>query len=310
MVTRGVCWESFANRGAARWLAVPVLLLGTLPAVAAGADANDLIGTMTLYITSQEETLLEVAEDNNLGFLELVAANQGIDPWLPGDGTIVLLPTAHLLPSDVRDGIVINLADMRLYYFPEGAAPRSYPIGIGRDGWDTPVGITEIVAKRENPTWVPTATMRAARPDLPDSVGPGPDNPLGLHAMNMGWPHYVIHGTNKPRGIGRRVSSGCIRLYPQDIAELFAAVPIGTPVTVVNEQAKVGRVGDALFLEVHPNLEQADRLEESGRFELESVPGLHSHIASAADGIAAAIDWRLVQRAIDERRGIPIRITR
>ena len=151
----------------------------------------------------------------------MVAANPGIDPWVPGEGTEINLPTVHLMP-DLADadpeGIVVNLAEMRLYFFEKpGGVPQSFPIGIGRDGLNTPTGTTEVVAKRKNPTWRPTKRMRDEDPELPEVVPPGEDNPLGTRALYLGWPQYLIHGTNKPHGVGRRVSSGCVRLYPEDV---------------------------------------------------------------------------------------------
>ena len=188
-------------------------------------DQEGNLRETTSYRAAYEDTLLEVARRFKLGYVEMVAANPGTDPWLPGEGTEVVLPTVHLLPDAAREGIVINLADMRLYYFPEpNGPPRSYPIGIGRDGLTTPLGTTEVVRKRKDPTWHPTARMREEDPELAEVVPPGPDNPLGSRAMYLGWPTYLIHGTNKPWGIGRRSSSGCIRMYPEDAEELFDLV--------------------------------------------------------------------------------------
>ena len=188
-----------------------------------------------------EDTLLDFAVGHNLGFIEVAMANPGVDPWLPGEGTPIVLPT--LLPPDAPPrGIVLNLPEQRLYHYEGGRLLRSYPIGIGRDGHATPIGATTIVRKQENPTWYPTASARNDDPTLPAAVPPGPDNPLGARAMYLGWRNYLIHGTNKEYGIGRRASRGCIRMYPEDIEWLFPRVAIGTQVTVVNQPVTVSLV--------------------------------------------------------------------
>ena len=207
-------------------LAAALFLAGmVLPGGAGGAGLPDPSGGMretTTYRATHEDTLLDVARRFSLGYVEIVAANPGTDPWIPGEGTNVVLPTVHLPPEAAPEGIVINLADMRLYYFAEPGGPmQSFPIGIGREGLLTPLGSTTVVRKNENPTWRPTPRMRAENPELPEAVPAGPDNPLGNRAMYLGWPQYLIHGTNKPLGIGRRTSSGCVRMYPEDVEYLF-----------------------------------------------------------------------------------------
>lgn len=228
----------------------------------ASVAVPDMIGEPAQYRTRYEDTLLEVARRFGLGYVEMMAANPTLDPWLPGEGTKVSLPTRHLLPDAPRKGIVVNLGDMRLYHFHSDGTVRSYPIGIGRQGAHTPLGHTTITLKREAPTWIPPASIRKEKPDLPAAIGPGPNNPLGDYALNLGWPSYVIHGTNRPYGIGRRVSHGCIRLYPEDIQDLFENVEVGTPVTVVDQPVKLGWWQGALYLEVHPDRSIADLIEQ------------------------------------------------
>ena len=161
-----------------------------------------------------------------------------------------MLPTVHLLPDAAPEGIIINLADMRLYYFAEPGGPmQSFPIGIGREGLLTPLGSTKVVRKNKDPTWRPTPRMRAENPELPEAVPAGPDNPLGNRAMYLGWPQYLIHGTNKPLGIGRRTSSGCVRMYPEDVEYLFDRIAVGTKVTVVDQPIKLSWIDDALYIE-------------------------------------------------------------
>jgi L,D-transpeptidase ErfK/SrfK len=263
------------------------------------------------YRAVHEDTLLDVARRFKLGYVEIVAANPNTDPWIPGEGTDVVLPTVHLLPRAESEGIVINLADMRLYYFGAGGeAPRSYPIGIGRDGLTTPLGSTAIVRKRKDPSWHPTARMREEDPELPEIVPPGPDNPLGNRAMYLGWPAYLIHGTNKPWGIGRRSSSGCIRMYPEDAEELFELVEVGTKVTVVDQPIKLEWIDDALFMEAHPTQHQSDELELDGRFTPELPSEVVDRVLAVAGDRASRLDWSRIRRATIERRGYPIRITR
>jgi L,D-transpeptidase ErfK/SrfK len=209
------------------------------------------------------------------------------------------------------EGIVINLADMRLYYFEEGsAAPRSFPIGIGRDGLNTPTGVTKVVGKRKDPAWRPTARMRAEDPELPDVVPTGPDNPLGSRALYLGWPQYLIHGTNKPWGVGRRVSSGCVRMYPEDVETLFDMVEIGAKVTVIDQPIKLGWIGGELFIEAHPTQAQSDQLEAKGRFEPVLDGAVVEKVLTAAGMQRGRLDWSVIRKATIERRGYPLRITR
>ena len=161
--------------------------------------SGDMIGALRHVVASHEDTLLDLARANSLGYVEMIAANRGIDPWVPGESTPVVLPTAHILPDAERQGLVVNLAEHRLYYFgPPGTEPATFPLGVGREGWSTPLGTTEIVRKKERPTWFPPESIRAKNPDLPKAVPPGPHNPLGSHALYFGWPRYLIHGTNRP----------------------------------------------------------------------------------------------------------------
>lgn len=277
-------------------------------------DDRGAIRETVSYQTSYDDTLLDLARQFKLGYVEMVAANPGTDPWVPGEGTEVILPTIHLMPDlggAEPDGIVINLADMRLYFFEKpGAAPRSFPIGIGRAGLRTPTGVTKVVRKRENPSWRPTVRMRREDPELPEVVPAGPDNPLGTRAMYLGWPEYLIHGTNKPWGVGRRVSSGCVRLYPEDVETLFEMVKVGTKVTVVDQPIKLGWIGGDLYLEAHPTQEQSDQLEALGRFERRLDSSVVDQVLAIAGDERARLDWSGIRQAMIERRGYPLRVTR
>ena len=307
------CADAIAGRGFLRGVMTILLLLATPAGESAAAMPNPspLIGTLQHYRIHASDTFVDLARRFDVGYVALRAANPGVDPWLPGKGTLITVPTAHLLPNAPHRGIVINVGELRAYYFqdrPERVT--SYPIGIGREGYDTPLGTTRIVEKRVNPVWIPTASIRRDEPGLPAVVPPGPDNPLGAYALNLGWPDYRIHGTNKPASVGRRVSHGCIHLYPEDIAALFRSVAVGTPVTVVDQPVKLGWVGNDLFIEIHPSLSQIDQIETSGTFEPEAIDGLDRMVWAAADAQIDRVDWALVLKAARERRGVPVRITR
>lgn len=290
---------------------LPACLAVICAALSAAAEPGEnLVGTLRHHTVLSGDTLLEIARQNDLGFVELRAANPGVDAWLPPVGARLVLPTSHLLPEVTRDGIVINLAEQRLYMFVPGSGEvLTFPIGIGKEGWHTPLGQTSVVGKREKPVWVPPASIRAERPHLPAAVPPGPANPLGDFAIDLGWSRYVVHGTNKPYGIGRRVSHGCIRLYPEDIARLYPVVAKGTPVTVIDQPAKIGWHRGALYLEVHPTQAQADEIESQGSFTPSPEPDLHWRLVQAVVATGADLDWLLVRKVIQERRGIPVQVT-
>ena len=275
--------------------------------------SGDMIGALRHVVTAYEDTLLDLARANGLGYVEMIAANQGIDPWVPGENTPIVLPNAHVLPNAERQGLVVNLAEHRLYYFgPDGAEPETFPLGVGREGWGTPLGTTEIVRKKERPTWFPPESIRAKKPHLPKVVPPGPHNPLGSHALYFDWPTYLIHGTNMPWGVGRRVSHGCIRLYPEDIARLFELVPIGTPVQVISQAIKIGWYDGELYVEAHPEAEQADELEWTGKIEsvdtYSRADALY-RIKTQAGANQDRLDWHLIRKALDERSGVPVQVT-
>lgn len=229
---------------------------------------DDVVGQPQVVSAREEDTLSDIARRFNVGYEEIVSANPGIDPWLPKAGTDIVLPTQFVLPDAPRKGIVVNLAAMRLYYYPKPKAGEqqrviTHPLGIGRVEWKTPEGTTKVVGKKAAPAWIPTPSIRkehAANGDpLPKVVPAGPDNPMGSHVLRLGWPAYAIHGTNKPPSIGLRGSHGCLRLYPEDIVQLFHEVPVGTPVTVVNQPQLIGWRGDQLYFQAYPALEDDKR---------------------------------------------------
>jgi L,D-transpeptidase ErfK/SrfK len=291
-------------------LIVAAVMAAPAPSCAA-PGGQDVIGIPSEFVTRESDTLLDVARAHDLGYVETRAANPGIDPWLPGTGKTLALPTQHVLPDAPRRGIVINLSELRIYYFPpRGGEPRTFPIGIGGEGKETPLGTTKIARKRVHPAWVPTTSEHEEEPELPASIGPGPDNPMGDAALYLAWPGYAIHGTNKPYSIGRRDSHGCIRLLPEDIAFLYDAVPVGTPVTVVDQQAKVGWSGGELYLEVHPTQADADALEESGAPRSSEAVDADDLVIKAAGLDAGRLDWYSVHLAETRRDGVPVQVTR
>ena len=227
---------------------------------------NDVVGAVTIIQARADDTLIDIARRHGLGYQDIVRANPQVDTWLPGEGTEVVLPTRYVLPPGERRGLILNLAEYRLYYFPEpgpdeAAIVMTYPISIGRMDWETPLGRTSVISKVRNPAWYPPASVRAEHAadgdPLPRIVPPGPQNPLGKYAMRLGLPGYLIHGTNRPAGVGMRVTHGCIRLFPEDIGFLFGQVALNTPVRIINEPVKIGWNGDELLVEVHQSLEEA-----------------------------------------------------
>ena len=253
----------------------------------------------------------------NVGYEELVRANPGVDPWLPGEGREIVLPTLHLLPNAPREGVVINLAAMRLYYFPrtaKGEKPVVYtfPIGIGRVGWATPEGTTSVVRMARNPSWRPGPGVRAEHAEngevLPAVVPPGPDNPLGSRALYLGWPSYLIHGTNKPAGVGLRSSHGCIRLFPEDVELLFDLVKPGIKVTVVNQPFVFGWHEGQLHLQAWDVLEDDPRNWASARKKLLSRT-LATRIEKELKARGESMDWEAVSRVSHQPRGVPVAIS-
>jgi L,D-transpeptidase ErfK/SrfK len=280
----------------------------SMSAHAAPVYDKDYVGKMEMYRAKYEDTLVHLARKHGLGFVEMRAANPTLDPWIPGEGARVVLPTQSLLPDAPRSGIVINLPEMKLYlYQTPGAAPAVYSISPGREGLNTPIGATTIVSKKPNPTWTPTPRMLKEDPTLKPFYPPGPDNPLGTHALYLGFPEIRIHGTNKPYAIGRRASSGCIRMYPEAIKDIYPRVPVGTKVTVVDQPVKVGWIDNKMYVEVSPTQEQSLRVEELGEFKSYEITAADmKRITTKAGQYADRIDWEAVRKAVREHRGYPV----
>ena len=276
-----------------------------------------VVGTLQATIAHEEDTLSDIARRFNLGYDEVVNANPGVDPWLPKGGTRIVLPTQFVLPEAPHDGVVVNLAALRLFYFPKAAKGEqrvvmTMPIGIGMVGWATPTGTARIVSKRKDPYWTPPESVRrehAAEGDiLPPRVPPGPDNPLGAFAMNLSWPTYLMHGTNKPAGVGMRASHGCIRLYPEDIATIFPMLPVGTKVTVVN-QPTLYRVQDGrLYVQSFPPHEEHPEAKAAAKGQRFNKK-LQDKLAHVAKQAGLTVDWPLVQGVVNAAQGIAMPVS-
>jgi L,D-transpeptidase ErfK/SrfK len=273
------------------------------------AQGDEMDRLVTTYVVKKGDDLLEIARAHDLGFLELRAANPTVDPWLPKAGSRLILPTVHLLAETVDHGIVMNLAEMRLFHFTKGQVTTTHPLGIGREGLETPTGTTRVIRMAKNPTWYPTPRMRAEKPELPAAVGPGPDNPFGNRAIYLGWDLYRIHGTNIPWGVGRRVSSGCLRMYPEDIESFYEKVSVSTPVTVVNKRLVAEWRDGRMWIEVYPTNDGWDALEAGD--PKPDMPLTTDMVAELTSKVPKGeqIDWAKVTRAVAELRGYPVAVS-
>lgn len=286
-------------------------------------DDIDIFGQIQVIEVSRADTLLDVARHYGIGQDEIVLANPNVDRWLPQDGEKVVLPLRFIIPQAERTGLVINLPEMRLYYFPKptkGQKPEivTHPVSVGRMDWNTPMGKTTIIRKKKDPTWTPPQSLRKeaiedGRPPLPDVVPAGPDNPLGQYALYLGLPGYLIHGTNKPLGVGMRVTHGCMRLYPEDIEKLFHLIPVGTSVQIVNQPIKLGWSGNLLYIELHPPLEE--EAIESSEFEQEIYHTINQFLEETTKDRHGnvihnvKINQEALRTAIQARNGIPTLIS-
>lgn len=274
------------------------------------SESETVLGDVQMVVARHEDTLLDIGRTYSVGYEEIVAANPGVDPWLPGAGRQVVIPSRYILPEGPRNGIVVSLAEHRLYYFPkpgpgEAAVVVTYPISVGKMDWKTPLGLTRITDKRTRPIWYPPESVRKEHADdgrpLPKAVPPGPDNPLGEYAMRLGIPGgaYLIHGTNRPAGVGMQVTHGCIRMYPEDIEQFFKMVAVNTPVRIIHEPYKMGWRGDDLYIEVHAPLEgQVDQ-------ELYSLTNITKLLVTATQDRTVALDWAKAENAFLHPTGIP-----
>ncbi len=273
-------------------------------------NASTIVGEDSSVTTVYEDTLPDLAQRYSLGYYEIIRANPGVDVWIPGAGKHLTLPGRRILPPGPREGIVVNLPEHRLYFYPKprrGEEPVviTYPVSIGKMDWRTPLGETRVVSKVRNPSWYPPESVRkehAERGDpLPKVVPPGPDNPLGNFAMRLGVGSgsYLIHGTNNPVAVGMAVTHGCIRMYPEDVAALFPLVPVGTKVRLINEPVKVAWVAGQLLIEVHPPVDAEGQSVEPDLQVLEPL------LDQALGNDVAAIHWDLARDTLQAATGMP-----
>ncbi|HYL71037.1 MAG TPA: L,D-transpeptidase family protein [Candidatus Dormibacteraeota bacterium] len=273
-------------------------------------DGSSVVGEDASLQTVYEDTLPDLAHRYSLGYYEIIRANPSVDVWLPGAGTKVTLPGRRILPAGPREGLVVNLPEHRLYYYPkpnphEQPVVITYPVSIGKIDWRTPLGDTHVIAKIRHPAWYPPESIskehEANGDPIPKVVPSGPDNPLGDFALRLaaGNGEYMIHGTNNPTAVGMAVTHGCIRMYPEDVAALFALVPIGTRVRLVNEPVKVAWVAGQLLLEAHPPVDAEGQSIEP------DVEMLSQKLDQALGSNSAAIHWDLARATLAAASGIP-----
>lgn len=275
-------------------------------------DGINVVGEAFLVEAKDSETLADIAREYGVGYTEMLKANPSVDPWYPGDKTPVVIPTRYILPDTPREGLVLNLPEMRLYFYPKpkaGEAPKviTYPVGIGRQDWETPRGLTYVAEKKRDPTWTPPASIRAehaAKGDpLPAVVPAGPHNPLGTRAMRLGLPSYLIHGTDKPYGVGMRVSHGCVRMRREDVEALFDKVHVKEKVRIINQPLKIGRFAGALYMEFHSPLEEdgltlQDNLNNALTLAHQKLDFSKEHLSEAT-----------VEAVVREESGLPVEVS-
>src|SRR5580658_7701045 len=281
------------------------------------ANSGDIVGYVQKTVIGKEDTLPDIARRFDVGYEEMLLANPGVDPWLPGVGREVVVPTQFVLPAAPHEGVVVNVAAMRIFYYPphkkgEPQTVYTHPIGIGKVGWNTPEGSTKIISRQKDPVWVVPKSVRDEHAKdgdmLPAQVPAGPDNPLGQYEFRLGWPSYLIHGTNKPYGVGMRSSHGCMRLYPEDIAVFFDLIPIGTKVTVVNQPYLFGWRDGTLYLQAYAVMEDDSRNWSKDRKRLQAIllsPKLRHRISEHE----SEIDWQRVGDVAHAPRAIPVPVT-
>ncbi len=275
-------------------------------------DNGDIVGEIQTTTVGENESLGEIGRRFDVGVYEMIEANPNLDPWVPMVGAIVVIPTQFILPKVQRIGLVLNLAEMRLYYFhPDKSLVSTHPLGIGKKGWSTPLGLTSITAKKKDPAWYPPQSIRQehlSKGDvLPPVVSGGPDNPLGRYALYLalsglsGKGNFLIHGTNRPGGVGVRSSHGCIRLLPEDIESLYHLIPVGTQVRIIHEPYKVGWHNKHLYLEAHQPLTEAQYSGSTSISRLEKI--IESTINSSH-----MVNWTSAKMFAKTANGYPVRI--
>jgi L,D-transpeptidase ErfK/SrfK len=275
-------------------------------------DGSSVVGTDSHIKTAYTDTLLDIARRNSLGYYEIIRANPAVDMWLPGAGTDIMLPGRRILPPGPHEGIVVNIPEHRLYYYPkpkkhEKPVVITYPVSIGKMDWKTPLGETRVTQKEKHPFWYPPESVRKEHlangdPLPPGPQKPGPDNPLGDYAMRLaaGNGTYLIHGTNNPMAVGMAITHGCIRMYPEDVAALFPLIPVGTKVWLINEPVKVAFADGELLMEAHPAVDDEGQNTADPNMDL-----LSQKLDQALGSTTAAIHWDFAKQALQAANGIP-----
>ena len=307
------------SRGRSRFFLFPSAVLSfalglpTEPADATDfelpADGSAVVGADTTITSHYQDTLLDFARRYSLGYDEIIRANAGVDMWLPGEGSQIFLAGKRILPPGPREGIVVNLPEHRLYYYPKATQNGkrvviTYPVSIGKLGRTTPLGQTRVIGKIKHPSWYPPASIRKEHAEagdpLPGVVGPGPDNPLGDYKIRLGFGDgtYEIHGTNNPTAVGLAITHGCIRMYPEDVAALFAQLPVGTSVRLINVPVKVAWINGELLLEAHPPVNaQGESFEPD-------VDQFSDLLRTAVGDTTVAINWDYAREVLRKANGV------
>jgi L,D-transpeptidase ErfK/SrfK len=260
--------------------------------------ALTIIGVIQSHQIKNGETMLDIARHYDLGYQELMLVYPKIDPWLPPKGKTIMIPTQWVLPLYWKEGIVINVAELRLFfYLPKMGLVKTYPIGIGVEENPTPIGDFKIISKEIDPIWeIPSSLQKEYGGRK--IILPGPENPLGSFWLGLSADSYGIHGTNKPWGVGRLVSHGCIRLYPEDIIKLFPLVRIGMPVKIIYQPIKFGFKNNKIYLEAHPDIyKQIPNIKETVLKEIINL------------GLKEKVKLPSLFKALKEQKGIPLNIT-
>ena len=309
----GFFWKSLWG-GAAFALSLPTASAELLDLPRNG---DSVLGASYNITTRYGETTPMLAQMHQIGYHELLSANPDVHTWMPGEGAQVHIPRQYILPGKARTGLVLNLAELRLYYFdvdPDGKPQvRTYPISAGRVDWVTPIGMTRVLDRLENPNWYPPKSVilehEALGEELPNVVPPGEGNPLGRYALMLDADGYFIHGTNREQGIGMRVTHGCIRLRSNDIAELIHRVPIDTPVEIISMPIKVGLLDGIVYMEAHAKpLEEFPMPEKNPMFEETDVLQPTLALEEQLPAGNYVIYWERVMEAARQRLGVPVAV--
>ena len=272
-------------------------------------EREDIIGKIVFYTIKKNETLIDISRRYNLAFPEVMLNNPDIeDPWILEEGKTIKLPSRHILPAGERRGIIINKGDLRAYFFGEKNTVHSFPIGIGRANWETPLGKALVVGKKKNPYWTVPDSILEEEPHWPKVVKPGPDNPLGTRAIYLSIPGYLLHGTNKPWGVGMRVSHGCIRMYPEGVESLYDMVRENEKVQIVDQKVKAGWIGGVLYLEVHTMHPYGLEEDEIEKPNIRLLPEAARIIQKASGIYISKIDWKKVTNIVRTASGTPVAV--